>query len=142
MEGNMFRIKSWKGFIKRSNSKWNRPSKALPELSNNISLIIFSGYISGFLPFLDGGKLKLNQIYDSPPTKYPSSDFALPQPIPRLVKDYSPNVTSALGDVAILNCRIFGIGNKTVRYLSYGNPTVFEAFKMFNIISYSHWSKY
>ena len=69
---------------------------------------------SGRLPFLNGGSFVLNQIYDSPPTKTPISDFALPQPIPQLVHAHSTNVTASLGQTALLNCRVRGIGNKTV----------------------------
>ena len=74
--------------------------------------------ISGSLPFQIGGFFELNQIYDSPPTKTTMSDFQLPQPIPQLVHEHSQNVTAVLGKAALLNCRVRGIGNKTVSKLS------------------------
>ena len=42
--------------------------------------------------------LSLNQIYDSPATpNLPLSDFALPQPVPRVVLKHSSNVTAVQG---------------------------------------------
>ena len=69
--------------------------------------------LSGGLPLLGRGKVNLNEIYDSP-TNLPPSDFALPQPVPRLVMEQSRNVTAVQGRSAILNCRVRGIGNRTV----------------------------
>ena len=62
---------------------------------------------------LGRGKVNLAEIYDSP-TNQPPSDFALPQPVPRLVLDQSTNVTAVQGRAALLNCRVRGIGNRTV----------------------------
>ena len=70
--------------------------------------------VSGGLPLLGRGKVNLNEIYDSP-TNQPPSDFALPQPVPRLVMAQSSNVTAVQGRAALLNCRVRGIGNRTVR---------------------------
>ena len=69
----------------------------------------------GGLPYLGQGSLSHHLIYDSPATLRPASDFALPQPVPRLVMDQSRNVTAVQGRGAILNCRVRGIGNRTVR---------------------------
>ena len=52
------------------------------------------------------------------------SDFQLPQPIPQLVHEHSQNVTAVLGKAALLNCRVRGIGNKTVSKLS--SPNTFR----------------
>ena len=71
--------------------------------------------LSGGLPLLGGGKLSLQEIYDSP-TNLPPSDFALPQPVPRLVLAQSTNITAVQGRAALLNCRVRGIGNRTVSY--------------------------
>ena len=70
--------------------------------------------VSGGLPLLGRGKVNLNEIYDSP-TNLPPSDFALPQPVPRLVLAQSTNVTAVQGRAGLLNCRVRGIGNRTVR---------------------------
>ena len=67
----------------------------------------------GGLPLLGRGRVNLNEIYDSP-TNQPPSDFALPQPVPRLVMAQSTNVTAVQGRAALLNCRVRGIGNRTV----------------------------
>jgi len=81
----------------------------------------------GGLPFLSGGSFELAQIYDSPPTKSPPSDFALPQPIPKLVQDQSRNVTAILGKAALLNCRVRGIGNKTVSWMRHRDTHLLTA---------------
>lgn len=79
------------------------------------------------LPFLSGGSFELNQIYDSPPTKTPMSDFQLPQPIPQLVHEHSGNVTAVLGKAALLNCRVRGIGNKTVSWMRHRDTHLLTA---------------
>jgi len=79
------------------------------------------------LPFLSGGSLSLHQIYDHPQTKSPQSDFALPQPIPQLVLEYSGNVTAVLGRAALLNCRVRGIGNKTVSWMRHRDTHLLTA---------------
>jgi len=77
---------------------------------------IFAVFV-GSLPFLGEGKLNLHQIYDSPATNLPESDFALPQPIPKVDLSESKNVTAVLEQGAILNCRVRGIGNRTVSWI-------------------------
>ena len=42
------------------------------------------------------------------------SEFSLPQPAPKYVSAHSGNVTAVLGKNAILNCRVEGVGNRTV----------------------------
>ena len=68
----------------------------------------------GLSPRLCGGSFELHQIYDSPATRGPLSEFSLPQPPPQYVAAHSGNVTAVLGKGAILNCRVRAIGNRTV----------------------------
>ena len=82
------------------------------------SFFFISCFLSGGLPYLGQGSVSLNQIYDSPATpNLPLSDFALPQPVPRVVLKHSSNVTAVQGRGALLNCRVRGIGNRTVRLI-------------------------
>ena len=73
--------------------------------------------IVGIIPLLGDSKLNLNQIYDSPATNLPMSDFALPQPIAQVDLKHSTNVTAVVERGAILNCRVRGIGNRTVSFI-------------------------
>ena len=83
------------------------------------NIIIWCIIIVGIIPLLGDSKLNLNQIYDSPATNLPMSDFALPQPIAQVDLKHSANVTAVVERGAILNCRVRGIGNRTVSLLVY-----------------------
>ena len=74
-------------------------------------------FLSGSLPPLCGSSFELNQIYDSPQTKSPLKDFPETQPTPEYIHAHSGNVTAILGKTAILNCRVKGVGNKTVSWI-------------------------
>jgi len=74
-------------------------------------------FVFGSIPILGSGKLNLHQIYDSPATNLPVSDFALPQPVATVDLTHSHNVTAVLERGAILNCRVRGIGNRTVSWI-------------------------
>ena len=45
---------------------------------------IYTISTSGGARVLGEGQLNLHQIYDSPATNLPASDFALPQPVPQV----------------------------------------------------------
>jgi len=82
---------------------------------------------SGSWPHLCGGSFELNQIYDSPQTKNPLKEFSEPQPTPEYIHAHSGNVTAILGKTAILNCRVKGVGNKTVSWIRHKDTHLLTA---------------
>jgi len=82
---------------------------------------------SGCLAPLCGGSFELSQIYDSPQTKNLLKDFSEPQPTPLYIHAYSGNVTAILGKTAILNCRVKGVGNKTVSWIRHKDTHLLTA---------------
>jgi len=85
---------------------------------NRVEMPLFSVIcLACSLPVLGQAKLSIHQIYDSPASNLPSSDFALPQPVPRVDLTNSRNVTAVLERGALLNCRVRGIGNRTVSWI-------------------------
>ena len=50
---------------------------------------IYTISTSGGARVLGEGQLNLHQIYDSPATNLPASDFALPQPVPQVNRAHS-----------------------------------------------------
>jgi len=81
----------------------------------------------GSWPHLCGGSLELNQIYDSPQTKNPLKELSEPQPTPEYISADSGNVTAILGKTAILNCRVKGVGNKTVSWIRHKDTHLLTA---------------
>ena len=81
----------------------------------------------GNWPHLCGGSLELNQIYDSPQTKNPMKELSEPHPTPEYIKADSRNVTAILGKTAILNCRVKGVGNKTVSWIRHKDTHLLTA---------------
>jgi len=82
----------------------------------NTIVVLFIGYLP-HQGLTGEGKLNLHQIYDSPAKNMPVSDFALPQPVPQVELRHSGNVTAVLERGALLNCRVRGIGNRTVSWI-------------------------
>jgi len=81
----------------------------------------------GSWPHLCGGSLELNQIYDSPQTKNPLKDLSESHPTPKYISADSGNVTAILGKTAILNCRVKGVGNKTVSWIRHKDTHLLTA---------------
>ena len=64
---------------------------------------------------LCGGSNQLDHIYNSYPTKSSLPDLVPQSPHPQFVYSHSANVSTILHKTAHLNCRIKGVGNKTVK---------------------------
>ena len=65
------------------------------------------------------GTFQMNSIYDLPDKNSPQSAYPLPQPIAQFVFHDSGNVSAILGKTALLNCRVRGVGNRTVSWKLY-----------------------
>ena len=70
---------------------------------------------TGLPHYLCGSSSSLHEIYDSLATRGPTADVSLEQPSPQYILAHSGNVTAILGKGAILNCRVQGVANRTVR---------------------------
>jgi len=90
-----------------------------------LSLVVLG--IAGLLPTYCGGSFGINDIYDSPKIPGESSPFSLPQPKAVFVDNESGNVTAILGKGAILNCRVRGIGNRTVSWIRHKDTHLLTA---------------
>ena len=88
---------------------------------------IFISLFAGSWPHLCGGSLELSHIYDSPQTKNPLKELSEPQPTPEYISADSGNVTAILGKTAILNCRVKGVGNKTVSWIRHKDTHLLTA---------------
>ena len=67
-------------------------------------------------PLCCGGTFQMNSIYDLPHRNSAQTSFPLHQPIAQFVFQDSANVSAILGKTAHLNCRVRGVGNRTVRF--------------------------
>jgi len=96
-------------------------------MMNPAPAALLTTILLGLAPSLSGGSLELHQIYDSPATPSPSSEFSLPQPAPKYVFAHSGNVTAVLAKNAILNCRVQGVGNRTVSWIRHKDTHLLTA---------------
>jgi len=73
--------------------------------------------------------LQLEQIYDSHRTSSPLdvSDRSGGGQAPEFIEAQSGNVTAILGKKAILNCRVSGVGNKTVSWIRHSDTHLLTA---------------
>lgn len=83
--------------------------------------------LTGLLVPECGGSFGIGDIYDSPGPPDTGSPFALPQPTPVFMDNESGNVTAILGKGAILNCRVRGIGNRTVSWIRHADTHLLTA---------------
>jgi len=84
-------------------------------------------FLIGYFVTLSGGSNKLDHIYDSYPTKSPLLDSAPQSPHPQFVFSQSPNVTAILHKTAHLNCRVKGVGKKTVSWIRHKDTHLLTA---------------
>lgn len=87
----------------------------------------FTSLLIGMTPSLCGSSFEHQKLYDSPMTLAPVSEFSLPQPQPQYVAAHSGNVTAILGKNAILNCRVQGVGNRTVSWIRHKDTHLLTA---------------
>jgi len=78
-------------------------------------------------PLSCGGSLPINSIYDSPNRNSASSSFSLHQPTPQYVYQDSGDILAILGKSALLNCRVRGVGNKTVSWIRHKDTHLLTA---------------
>jgi len=76
---------------------------------------------------LCGGSNQLDHIYDSYPTKSSLPDSLPQSPHPQFVYNHSANVTAILHKTAHLNCRVKGVGNKTVTWIRHRDTHLLTA---------------
>merc|ERR1719225_26097 len=74
-----------------------------------------------------GGAFGIGDIYDSPRSNGNDSPFSPPQPTATFVDHESGNVTAILGKGALLNCRVRGIGNRTVSWIRHKDTHLLTA---------------
>jgi len=81
----------------------------------------------GCLVCVCGGSNQLDHIYDSYPTKSSLPDSVPLSPHPQFVYAHSANVTAILHKTAHLNCRVKGVGNKTVTWIRHKDTHLLTA---------------
>jgi len=86
---------------------------------STICLVVF--------PICCGGTFQMNSIYDLPQGNSPQSSFPLHQPIAQFVFHDSANVSAILGKTALLNCRVRGVGNRTVSWIRHKDTHLLTA---------------
>jgi len=94
-------------------------------------LCLTTAFILGYLdvPLLgEAQPLQLEQIYDKPRTSDPITDIRDKEGSgPEFIRAQSGNVTAILGKPAILNCRVAGVGNKTVSWIRHQDTHLLTA---------------
>jgi len=90
------------------------------------ALVVVAAF-TGLLPTECGGAFGIGDIYDSPRTDHIDSPFSPPQPKALFVDQESGNVTAILGKGALLNCRVRGIGNRTVSWIRHADTHLLTA---------------
>jgi len=83
--------------------------------------------LSACLVGVSGGDSQLDHIYDSYPTKSSLPETVPLSPHPQFVYSHSGNVTAILHKTAHLNCRVAGIGNKTVAWIRHKDTHLLTA---------------
>merc|ERR1712013_321595 len=83
--------------------------------------------LTSLLPKQCGGAFGIGDIYDSPRSDGNDSPFSPPQPTATFVDQESGNVTAILGKGALLNCRVRGIGNRTVSWIRHKDTHLLTA---------------
>jgi len=97
----------------------------LPSSSPSHFLLLTAITTIGLVPRQCGAGLELHQIYDTPQTSSP--DQAATQPSPEFVMGHSGNVTAILGKTGLLNCRVEGVGNRTVSWIRHKDTHLLTA---------------
>jgi len=104
-----------------SASTMERSTGGLPAISvlSTICLVMF--------PLCCGGTFQMNSIYDLPHRNSAQTSFPLHQPIAQFVFQDSANVSAILGKTAHLNCRVRGVGNRTVSWIRHKDTHLLTA---------------
>jgi len=97
-----------------------------PILDPTWTALLLVGF-TGLLPLECGGAFGIGDIYDSPRREGNDSPFSPPQPTATFVDHESGNVTAILGKGALLNCRVRGIGNRTVSWIRHKDTHLLTA---------------
>jgi len=92
-------------------------------VTSRASFYVLSAYLVGVC----GGSNQLDHIYDSYPTKSSLPENIPISPHPQFVYSHSGNVTAILHKRAVLNCRVSGVGNKTVSWIRHEDTHLLTA---------------